>query len=108
MNGLMKLTRNELKLLWREPLTIFFSVAFPALLVVILGSIPGFREPAASIGGRRFIDLYVPIAAVAILVAVGRVAFDVQVPKQLVGFALAIVLCSAALFAIGLTIAAVL
>lgn len=159
MNGLAKLTWNETKLLWREPLAIFFSVAFPTLLVVILGSIPGFREPVSSLGGRRPIDLYVPIAitfamtmlafqalptalaiyrekgilrrmavtpvgaarvlqaqvltcllmavvAIAMLVIVGRVAFAVPLPKQPVAFVLAFVLCSAALFAIGLTIAA--
>ncbi len=62
MNGLAKMTWNEIKLLWREPATIFFSLAFPTILVVILGSIPGFREPLDRIGGQRFIDLYVPIA----------------------------------------------
>ncbi len=159
MNGLAKMTWNEMKLLWREPLTIFFSLAFPTLLLVILGSIPGFREPDKSIGGLSFIDLYVPIAiafamtmlglqalptalaiyrekgilrrmavtpvgparvlqaqmltcllmaigAIGTLVIVGRVAFAVPLPRQLFGFALAILLCSAALFAIGLAIAA--
>jgi ABC-2 type transport system permease protein len=159
MNGLVKMTWNEMKLLWREPLAIFFTLAFPTLLVVILGSIPGFREPDKSIGGLRLIDLYVPIAiafamtmlglqaaptalatyrekgilrrmavtpvgparvlqaqmltcllmaigAVATLVIVGRIAFAVPLPRQPFGFALAIVLGSAALFAIGLTIAA--
>lgn len=159
MNGLAKMTWNEMKLLWREPLAIFFSLAFPTLLLMILGSIPGFREPDKNIGGLRFIDLYVPIAiafamtmlglqalptalaiyrekgilrrmavtpvgparvlqaqmltcllmaigAVGMLVIVGRVAFAVPLPRQPFGFALAIVLCSAALFSIGLTIAA--
>ena len=62
MNGLATMTWNEIKLLRREPATIFFSLAFPTILVVILGSIPGFREPVDRIGGQRFIDLYVPIA----------------------------------------------
>jgi ABC-2 type transport system permease protein len=35
----------------------FFSLAFPTLLLVILGSIPGFRERAEVIGGLRAIDL---------------------------------------------------
>jgi ABC-2 type transport system permease protein len=159
MNGLAKLTWNETKLLWREPATIFFSLAFPTLLLVILGSIPGFREPVQILGGLRTIDVYVPIliafamtmlafqalptvlaiyrekgilrrmavtpvgptrvlqaqmltclmtsiGAIATLVIVGRMAFAVPLPKQLFAFALAIVLCSAALFAIGLTISA--
>jgi ABC-2 type transport system permease protein len=159
MNGLAKLTWNEMKLLWREPSSIFFSLAFPALLLVILGSIPGFREPAQVIGGLRAIDLYVPIlivfamamlafqalptalaiyrekgilrrmavtpvgparvlqaqmltslltaiGAIGALLIVGRVAFAVPLPKQIIAFALVYVLCSAALFAIGLTVAA--
>jgi ABC-2 type transport system permease protein len=159
MNGLAMLTWNETKLLWRERSSMFFSIAFPTLLVVILGSIPGFREPAESLGGQRAIDLYVPIliafamtmlafqalptalaiyrekgilrrmavtpvgpgrvlqaqmlttllmaiAAIGTMVLVGRVAFAVPLPRQPYGFALAIVLGSAALFAIGLTIAA--
>ncbi len=159
MNGLAMLTWNETKLLWRERSSMFFSLAFPTLLLVILGSIPGFREPVKSIGGLRAIDLYVPIliafgmtmlglqalptalaiyrekgilrrmavtpvgparvlqaqmltcllmasGAVGTLVVVGRVAFAVPLPRQLFAFALAFVLCSAAVFAIGLTIAA--
>jgi len=159
MNGLAKLTWNEMKLLWREPLAIFFSLVFPTLLVVILGSIPGFREPDKSIGGLRSIDLYVPIAiafamtmfglqalptalaiyrekgilrrmaitpigparvlqaqmltcllmavgAVGTLLIVGRVAFEVALPRQPFAYALAFVLGCAGLFAIGLTIAA--
>jgi ABC-2 type transport system permease protein len=153
------LTWNETKLLWRERSSMFFSIAFPTLLVVILGSIPGFREPAESLGGLRAIDLYVPIliafamtmlafqalptalaiyrekgilrrmavtpvgparvlqaqmftsllmaiGAVVMMVIVGHAAFAVPLPKQPLAFALAFVLCSAALLAIGLTIAA--
>ena len=61
MKGFALLTWNETKLLWRERSSMFFSLAFPTLLLVILGSIPGFREPAKIIGGLRAIDLYVPI-----------------------------------------------
>ncbi len=159
MNGLAKLTWNETKLLWRERSSMFFSVAFPTLLLAILGSIPGFREPSEVIGGLRAIDVYVPIliafamtmlafqalptalaiyrekgilrrmavtpvgparvlqaqmltsllmsiGAIGAMVIVGRVAFAVPLPKQPIAFALAILLCCAALFAIGLTIAA--
>ena len=61
MNGLAMLTWNETKLLCGSGRSMFFSLAFPTLLLVILGSIPGFREPAEVIGGLRAIDLYVPI-----------------------------------------------
>jgi ABC-2 type transport system permease protein len=61
MSRLAKLTVTESKLFLRDPLGWFFALAFPPLLLVILGSIPAFREPDADIGGRRVIDLYVPI-----------------------------------------------
>jgi ABC-2 type transport system permease protein len=57
-----KLTQTELRLFLREPLIVFFTLLFPSILVVILGSIPAFREPADSLGGGRVIDLYVVIA----------------------------------------------
>ncbi|HKA49740.1 MAG TPA: ABC transporter permease [Candidatus Dormibacteraeota bacterium] len=160
MTGLPRLTFMELKLFLREPLAVFFAVAFPALLVGILGSVPGFREPKQDIGGLRVIDLYVPIAIAFVLVmlslnlvpatlatyrergilrrlattpvgptallaaqmvmsllmavfaallvlAVGRLAFDVAMPQQALGFALAFVLGAAAVFAMGLVLAAV-
>src|SRR5215472_7995980 len=68
MTGLPRLTFMELKLFLREPLAVYFAVAFPALLVGILGSVPGFREPKQDIGGLRVIDLYVPIAIAFVLV----------------------------------------
>ncbi len=40
MRVFTKLTVTELRLLLREPLAAFFSLLFPTLLVVILGSIP--------------------------------------------------------------------
>src|SRR5437588_10590515 len=68
MTGLPRLTAMELKLFLREPLAVFFSVAFPALLVGILGSVPAFRTPQSDIGGLRVIDLYVPVAIALIAV----------------------------------------
>ena len=62
MRGLFKLTVNEARLSLREPAIVFFSVFFPTLLVVILGTVPSLRQPEKSLGGLRVIDLYVPIA----------------------------------------------
>ena len=61
MSRLTKLTLTEAKLFWRDPTGWFFALAFPPLLLVILGSVPAFREPDAELGGLRVIDLYVPI-----------------------------------------------
>ena len=62
MSGLFKMTVNEVKLFLREPVSVFFAVLFPTLLVVILGSIPAFRVPSKDLGGQRVVDLYVPIS----------------------------------------------
>ena len=66
-----KLTLTELKLLAREPVPAFFTLFFPTVLVVILGCIPGFREPSDYLGGMRVIDLYVGIAVALTLAMLG-------------------------------------
>jgi ABC-2 type transport system permease protein len=64
MRVFAKLTVTELRLFLREPMSAFFVLIFPTLLVVILGSIPAFRKPEDSLDGGRVIDLYVGIAVV--------------------------------------------
>jgi ABC-2 type transport system permease protein len=68
MRVFSKLAVSELRLFLREPVTAFFGLLFPTLLVVILGSIPSFREPTPDLGGLRVIDFYVPIT-LALIVA---------------------------------------
>jgi hypothetical protein len=46
----------------REPFGLFWMLGFPALLLVILGLIPSFREPSADLAGRRVIDPHVPVS----------------------------------------------
>ena len=48
--------RTELRLFRREPGALFWILLFPTLLLVILGSIPGFRHHDADLGGLRTID----------------------------------------------------
>jgi ABC-2 type transport system permease protein len=67
MNRLAKLTFSELKLFLRDPIAWFFALAFPPLLLLILGSIPAFRAPDDALGGLRLIDLYVPIMIAFVL-----------------------------------------
>src|SRR6185295_18789233 len=62
MYALRKLTGAEFRLFLREPIVVFFVVAFPAVLVAILGSVKPFRVPSADLGGARVIDIYVTIA----------------------------------------------
>jgi ABC-2 type transport system permease protein len=154
------LTRAELRLFLREPMQLFWILAFPSLLVIILGSIPVFREPSGDLGGLRVIDLYVAIAiiltvatlglqsaplvlatyrergilrrlattparpvallgaqlvmslctaivSVVLVLLIGRVVFDVALPRQGFGFAVAFLATAGAAFAIGLFVAAV-
>ncbi|WOX12687.1 ABC transporter permease [Streptomyces sp. N50] len=146
--------RTELRLFRREPGALFWILLFPTLLLVILGSIPGFRHHDADLGGLRTIDVYVPVAVLlgmivgalqsmpqnltgyrergilrrmsatpvrptALLFAqmvvygaaalvsallaliVGRLAFDVRLPKQPGGYLLALLLAILAALALG-------
>ncbi|MEV5533310.1 ABC transporter permease [Streptomyces prunicolor] len=151
--------RTELKLFRREPGALFWILLFPTLLLVILGSIPGFRHHDADLGGLRTIDVYVPVAVllgmivgalqsmpqnltgyrergilrrmsatparptallsaqmvvygaaalVSALLAliVGRLAFDVRLPKQPGGYLLALLLAILAALALGAVVSA--
>lgn len=62
MSALGKMTLVEAKLFKREPMSVFWGLAFPALLLLILGfAFPGFREPSPDLDGFRLVDLYAPI-----------------------------------------------
>jgi len=159
VHGLSKLTITELRLALREPAFVFFALAFPPLLLVVLGSVPVFRRPDPGIGGLRVIDLYAPIViamsiamlalsglpqvfatyrekgvlrrmattpvppiklltaqvvmcvglavgTLVLVLAIGRIAFDIALPRQIVGYVLAYVLSVVATLSIGLLIAA--
>ncbi|MEV4625053.1 ABC transporter permease [Micromonospora sp. NPDC049523] len=158
MSALARLTATETKLFFREPMIVFFALGFPPILLVILGTIPAFREPDETLGGLRAIDLYAPIivamgvalfalnalcqlfatyrekgvlrrmrttpvkprvmlgaqllmatilsvATMLVVLAVGRLAFDVRLPRQLPAYLLGYVLAALAMFAIGLLVA---
>jgi ABC-2 type transport system permease protein len=160
MQRLAKLTVTEAKLFLRDPTAWFFALAFPPLLLAILGAVPAFREPDPELGGLRVIDLYVPIlvgfvlamlaisvlpsylatyrekgilrrlsttpvppanllaaqlamglalavGAATLVIGIGAVAFGTDLPGQFAGFLVAFVLAAAALYGIGLLIAAV-
>jgi len=62
MTALTKMIRVETKLFLREPVGAFFGIAFPAVLILVLGlAMPGMRDPVEEMGGRRGIELYLPI-----------------------------------------------
>lgn len=78
MSALARLTTTETKLFFREPIAAFLALAFPLILLVILGAIPSFRESSPNLGGLRVIDIYVPIM---VAIAVTTVAVTV-LPQQ--------------------------
>ncbi len=151
--------RTEIRLFRREPGSVFWILLFPTLLLVILGSVPYFREADPNLGGLRPVDAYVPVtvllglivgglqgmpptitgyrengilrrmsttpvrpsalltaqmlvfggaALVSALVtlAVGRLAFDVTLPEQPLGYLLALLLALAASLALGAVLSA--
>ncbi|MFK4099031.1 ABC transporter permease [Streptomyces sp. NPDC019531] len=74
--------RTEVRLFRREPGALFWILLFPTLLLVILGSIPSFRDHDADLGGLRTIDVYVPVA-----VLLGVIVGGLQsMPQTLTGY----------------------
>ena len=151
--------KTEVRLFRREPGAIFWILLFPTLLLVILGSIPSFRDHQADLGGLRTIDVYVPVAVLLgmivgglqsmpqtltgyrergilrrmattpvrpgallsaqmvvygaaalvsalLALAVGRLAFAVRLPKQPLGYLLALLLAVLAALALGSVVSA--
>ncbi|WP_433168045.1 ABC transporter permease [Kribbella sp. CA-247076] len=155
----MAVLRAESRLFRREPGILFWVLGFPPLLLVILGSIPSFRQPDDGLGGLRLVDVYVPIlvlvalivtglqamppiltgyrergilrrmsttpvrpsalltaqmglnGAAAVLSAlvcltIGRLVFDVRLPREVFGYVVALLLTAAAALAMGALVSA--
>ncbi|MEU4397921.1 ABC transporter permease [Micromonospora orduensis] len=64
-------------------------------------------SPAALLVAQLVISLATILISAVLLIVVGRLAFDVPLPQHPLGFALALVLGTAALLALGLLVAAV-
>lgn len=71
MSATTAVLRAETRLFRREPGVLFWVIGFPPLLLVILGSIPSFRNASADLGGLRLIDLYVPVLVLVALIVAG-------------------------------------
>ncbi|MFC7932141.1 ABC transporter permease [Streptomyces cinereoruber] len=63
--------KTEARLFGREPGSLFWVMLSPTLLLVVLGLIPSFREASEDLGGRRVIDLYVPVSVLFALIMSG-------------------------------------
>lgn len=152
--------RTESRLFAREPGSLFWILVFPTVLLLIIGLVPSFRVVSDELGGRRVVDLYVPVAVLLglitaglqamppvltgyrergvlrrmattpvrpaalltaqlvlhgaaalvsalLAVAVGRIAYGVELPGQPAGYLLALLLTTAAALALGATVCAV-
>lgn len=74
MQSFLKLTQTQLKLFTREPVALFFTIAFPLLLLFLFGAMFG-NDPSPRYGDGSFgyIDSYVPALAA---IVIGTVALQ--------------------------------
>ena len=70
MKSFLKLVSVNLKLYLREPITAFFTLGFPIMLVLIFGAIYG-NQPSPMFGGYGSMDVSMPGYTALILGAVG-------------------------------------
>ena len=85
MRGVMKFFVMQLKLYLREPVAFFFSLAYPALLLLLFGFIFG-NDPDPEFWGRNFgtVDASVPAYAGIIIgtVALMGIPIDTAVSRE--------------------------
>jgi ABC-2 type transport system permease protein len=67
-SALRKLTLTEFRLFLRERMGPIWAVGFPIVLLIIFGSIPGFKKPVSpSLPGVSILAAYVPILIAFVL-----------------------------------------
>jgi ABC-2 type transport system permease protein len=76
MKSFLKLTAMELKLQFREPVALFFGLAFPVMLMVLFGVIFG-NEAEEVLGGYGQVDLSVPGYIGMIIGTIGMLAIPI-------------------------------
>ncbi|MFF0484408.1 ABC transporter permease [Streptomyces sp. NPDC004435] len=74
--------RTEARLFAREPASLFWVMVSPTVLLAILGLVPSMREASPDLGGRRMIDVYVPVSVLFALIMAGLQAM----PPVLAGY----------------------
>ena len=78
MKSFGKLTYVNLKLSMREPMAMFFTLAFPPLLVVLFGAMYG-NDPAEMFGGYGSMDISMPAYTALILSTVGLMSVPITI-----------------------------
>jgi ABC-2 type transport system permease protein len=76
MRGLWKLTWVEAKLFLRQPITAFFTLVFPLMLLFLFGSIYG-NKPTPYFGGYGSVDVSVPAYMAMIIATSGLLSLTI-------------------------------
>jgi ABC-2 type transport system permease protein len=72
MTALTSLTRTQARVFLREPVVVVFGLLFPAVLLLVIGSVfPGANEVNAELGARSLVEVYAPATAVMALLTLG-------------------------------------
>ncbi|GAA3517792.1 ABC-2 type transport system permease protein [Streptosporangium album] len=69
MSASTAVLKAEARLIGRNRAGVFWVVAFPTLLLIILGLLPTFRAADAALGGLRMVDAYVPALLLAVIMS---------------------------------------
>ena len=75
--ALRKLIVVQTRLYLREPVSVFFTLAFAPLLLVLMSFIFG-NDPQPMFGGRGQIDVYVPTYAAIVIGVVGVISLPIE------------------------------
>ncbi len=70
MRGLARLAWTDIKLYLREPVAVFFTLAFAPMMVILFGAIYG-NAPMKQLGGRGSMDVTMPGYTAMVLGTVG-------------------------------------
>jgi ABC-2 type transport system permease protein len=81
MRGFTKLMFTNFKLYLREPISVFFTLAFAPMLVVIFGAIFG-NAPTPMFGGRGSMDVSLPAYIGLIIAGVGILSMPINLSAQ--------------------------
>lgn len=76
MTPSLRLLRTEAKLFLREPVSVLFVVAFPALVVLVIGGV--FESDDPTFGGAKPSDFYIAAYISVVLAAVGFIMMPVH------------------------------
>jgi ABC-2 type transport system permease protein len=81
-SALARLVATELTLYTRERLRLWFGLAMPVILLIILGSFHSLTKPDATLGGYSFLDIYLPTLITFVL----AILSIVNMPMVLSGY----------------------